>query len=346
MVILILESPALSSLEKNLDLHIDLLCFLFWKFPVDTLKRIGSVENKDEERAQPYTEEEEEKKKGAMGKKTWHEWIKEIKVFLWNPETRQFMGRTAQSWGLILLFYLVLYTFLAGMFAFCLYVMLLTLSPYTPRYRDRVAPPGVMIRPYVKNTVNIAFNISQQSSWQSYVENLEQFLKDYDDSVQEHKNIPCTPGQYFTQEDNESSVKKACQFKRSTLMDCSGINDTTFGYSAGQPCILLKMNRIIGYKPGYGNPVTVSCKVQKGNESALQGIEFYPSETFDPMYFPYYGKHTHVNYTQPVVAVHFPNVPKNQIVNIQCQLNGKGIINNYNNDRFLGRVVFMLKIGN
>uniref|UniRef100_A0ABM5EW11 Sodium/potassium-transporting ATPase subunit beta n=1 Tax=Pogona vitticeps TaxID=103695 RepID=A0ABM5EW11_9SAUR len=262
-----------------------------------------NLENKDEERAQPYTEEEEEKKKGAMGKKTWHEWIKEIKVFLWNPETRQFMGRTAQSWG-------------------------------------------VMIRPYVKNTVNIAFNISQQSSWQSYVENLEQFLKDYDDSVQEHKNIPCTPGQYFTQEDNESSVKKACQFKRSTLMDCSGINDTTFGYSAGQPCILLKMNRIIGYKPGYGNPVTVSCKVQKGNESALQGIEFYPSETFDPMYFPYYGKHTHVNYTQPVVAVHFPNVPKNQIVNIQCQLNGKGIINNYNNDRFLGRVVFMLKIGN
>uniref|UniRef100_A0A8D2L6D3 Sodium/potassium-transporting ATPase subunit beta n=1 Tax=Varanus komodoensis TaxID=61221 RepID=A0A8D2L6D3_VARKO len=247
--------------------------------------------------------------------------------------------------GLILLFYLVLYTFLAGMFAFCLYIMLLTLSPYTPTYRDRVAPPGVMMRPYIRNTFNIAFNISQRVTWEPYVENMEHFLQgDYNDAIQESKNIVCTPGQYFIQEE-ESSIKQACQFKRSELLNCSGIDDQTFGFSLGQPCILLKMNRIIGYQPGYGKPVTVSCKMQKGDESHLHEIKFYPSEAFDPMYFPYYGKRTHVNYTQPVVAVQFTSVSRNHNMNIQCQLNGQGIINDYNNDRFLGRIIFTLNIG-
>ncbi|KAM3827284.1 protein ATP1B4 isoform 1-T1 [Vipera latastei] len=299
--------------------------------------------NKDEERHQ-LDVEEEQNQEGKMGKETWGERIKKLKTFIWNPETRECLGRTARSWSLILLFYLVLYMFLAGMFIFCMYVVLITLSPYTPRYRDRVAPPGVTIRPYIKQAYNIAFRISQPSSWQPYVDNLELLLKEYDDKVQETKNIICTPGAYFVQDGDESAVKKACQFKRSQLMNCSGLQDQTFGYSQGQPCVLLKMNRIIGYQPGYGTPITVSCKVQKGDQSHLQSLDFFPSATFDPMYFPYYGKLTHVNYTQPLVAIHFTGITRNQTMDIQCQLNGKGIINTVNNDRFLGRIIFTLTI--
>ncbi|XP_060105111.1 protein ATP1B4-like [Heteronotia binoei] len=269
--------------------------------------------------------------------------IKELKIFLWNPETREFMGRTAHSWGLILLFYLVFYLFLAGMFAFCLYVMLITLSPYTPRHRDRVSPPGVMIRPHVEHGFIITYNLSEPKSWQPYVKNLEQFLGAYNDSVQESRNAVCTPGNYFIQDTGESTMKRACQFKRSVLMNCSGLEDKTFGYSKGQPCILLKMNRIIGYRPGYGTPVTVECKVQKSNHSDIQAVEFYPSATFDPMYFPYYGKLTHENYTSPLVAIQF-TVTKNTSISIQCQLNGVGIINNMHHDRYLGRIIFFLNV--
>ncbi|XP_009634672.1 protein ATP1B4 [Egretta garzetta] len=286
-----------------------------------------TAENKHEEQVR-IPDRGEDKTKAEMGSKTWADLAGDMKMFLWNPEERTCLGRTAKSWGLILLFYFIFYTCLAGMFAFCMYVMLLTLSPYTPTYRDRVSPPGVMIRPYL-NGFTIAFNASQPSTWQPYVDSMHHFLAAYDDKVQEEKNIECVSGQYFIQGGNESEEKKACQFKRSLLQNCSGIEDP-----------------IIGYRPGAGVPVSVDCKVQKGNESDLRSVNFYPGNgTFDLMYYPYYGKITHVNYTSPLVAMHFTDVKKNYLVPIQCSLNGKGIINDVNSDRFLGRIIFTLSIG-
>ncbi|KFQ23371.1 Protein ATP1B4, partial [Merops nubicus] len=249
--------------------------------------------------------------------------------------------------GLILLFYFIFYTCLAGMFAFCMYVMLLTLSPYTPTYRDRVSPPGVMIRPYL-NGFTIAFNVSQRSTWQPYVDSMHHFLAAYDDKVQEEKNIECVSGQYFIQGGNESEEKKACQFKRSLLQNCSGIEDPTTQLELHfmQTWVSFGFLQIIGYRPGAGVPVSVNCKVQKGNESDLRSVDFYPGNgTFDLMYYPYYGKFTHVNYTSPLVAMHFTDVRRNYSVPIQCSLNGKGIINDLNSDRFLGRIIFTLSIG-
>lgn len=52
-----------------------------------------------------------------------------------------------------------------------------------------------------------------------------------------------------------------------------------------------------------------------------------------------------VNYTSPLVAMHFTDVQKDYQVPIQCSLNGKGIINDLNSDRFLGRIIFTLSIG-
>lgn len=34
-----------------------------------------------------------------MGNKTWADLAGEMKTFLWNPEERTCMGRTAKSWG-------------------------------------------------------------------------------------------------------------------------------------------------------------------------------------------------------------------------------------------------------
>ena len=38
-----------------------------------------------------------------MGRKTWADLAGEMKMFLWNPEDRTCLGRTAKSWGRSLL---------------------------------------------------------------------------------------------------------------------------------------------------------------------------------------------------------------------------------------------------
>jgi len=257
---------------------------------------------------------------------------------IYNPRTGEVLGRTAGSWALILLFYLVFYCFLAGMFALTMWVLLLTLDDYVPRYRDRVPHPGLVIRP---NSLDISFNKSDPSKYALYVQHLESFLQRYNDTEQE-KNEDCPRGEYFMQDNSEDMTKKVCRFKRGDLRLCSGLRDSNFGYSDGKPCVLLKMNRIIGLKPR-GDPY-INCTVKR--ETPIQ-IQYFPPEgRIDKMYFPYYGKKAHENYVQPLVAVKLLLTKEdyNKELPIECRVEGSDLRNNDERDKFLGRVTFRIKV--
>ncbi|XP_038158731.1 sodium/potassium-transporting ATPase subunit beta-2-like isoform X2 [Cyprinodon tularosa] len=182
--------------------------------------------------------------------------------FFWNARTHELLGRTATSWGLVLLFYLVFYLFLAGMFAFTMYIMLLTLDDYKPTWQDRLLTPGMMIRPK-GDQLEIRYSVSDTESWEDFVQNLNTFLSSYNDSHQVQLNADCPPDQYFIQEDSgevRNNPKRSCQFNRTMLGDCSGLEDRFYGYSKAQPCILIKLNRVIGMLPGKdGQSPYVSC---------------------------------------------------------------------------------------
>ncbi|XP_053502710.1 sodium/potassium-transporting ATPase subunit beta-3b [Ictalurus furcatus] len=258
------------------------------------------------------------------------------KDFIYNPRTGEFLGRTASSWALIFLFYLVFYGFLAGMFSLTMWVMLQTLDDYTPKYRDRVANPGLMIRP---RYLEVIVNRSDPQQYNKYVQDLENFLLDYNDTLQE-QNVQCPEGQYFLQDDPEE--KKVCQFKRSQLRQCSGLADTTFGYSEGQPCVLIKMNRIIGLMPR-GQPY-INCTAKR--EIPLQ-MQYFPTEGhIDKMYFPYYGKKAHTKYVQPLVAVKLQlhEQDYNTPLTIECKVEGSDLRNNDERDKFLGRITFRVHV--
>ncbi|XP_062844521.1 sodium/potassium-transporting ATPase subunit beta-2b [Trichomycterus rosablanca] len=268
------------------------------------------------------------------------------KEFIWNPRTRELFGRTASSWGLIFLFYVAFYIFLAGFFGLTIYVMLLTLDDNIPTYQDRLSTPGVMIRPTGKD-LEIFYTKENTESWDLHVQALNRFLAPYKDQAQEANNIECTPDTYFYQEDSDSvknNPKRSCWFKRSSLDQCSGITDLSYGYDKGQPCILIKLNRVIGMLPGKdGQAPTVSCGAKTDDSDKLGEVAYFPRNgTFNLMYYPYYGKKAQVNYTQPLVAVKFMNISMNAEVNVECKISNFAAINE--RDKFAGRISFKLKI--
>nr|XP_040037463.1 sodium/potassium-transporting ATPase subunit beta-2b isoform X1 [Gasterosteus aculeatus aculeatus] len=280
------------------------------------------------------------------------------KEYIWNPRTREFMGRTASSWGLILLFYVVFYIFLAGLFALTMYVMLQTLDDYKPTWQDRLATPGMVIRPKSDETYEIVYDTRNTETWDLYAQALDKFLTPYNNSLQTEKNKECTPDEYFLQEDTgdvKNNPKRSCQFNRTILEACSGINDRYYGYQIGQPCIIIKLNRVIGMLPGKdGQAPFVTCAAKKykigkdqwreDTDKIGEMVYFPPNGIFNLMYYPYYGKKAQVNYSQPLVAVKFLNITTNEDVNIECRINATNIPIGSERDKFAGRVSFKLRI--
>ncbi|KAG8445511.1 hypothetical protein GDO86_010323 [Hymenochirus boettgeri] len=272
----------------------------------------------------------EENKSGEQSSSEW-------KQFIYNPRSGEFLGRTASSWALILLFYLVFYGFLAGLFTLTMWVMLQTLDDSVPKYRDRVSSPGLMISPKSAG-LEIKFSRNEYKSYFEYVSALDSFLGPYNDTKQA-KNELCQQGFYFEQP--EEGEKKACQFNRTSLGPCSGIDDPHFGYKDGKPCVIVKMNRIIGLKPE-GNP-----KINCTSKTEDVNLQYYPENgKIDLMYFPYYGKKPHINYVQPLVAVKISpsNYTSEEIV-LECKIHGsRNLKNEDERDKFLGRVIFRVQM--
>lgn len=51
-----------------------------------------------------------------------------------------------------------------------------------------------------------------------------------------------------------------------------------------------------------------------------------------------------VNYSQPLVAIKFLNITKNEDVNVECRINANNIPEGTERDKFAGRVSFKLRV--
>uniref|UniRef100_A0AAZ1X744 Sodium/potassium-transporting ATPase subunit beta n=1 Tax=Oreochromis aureus TaxID=47969 RepID=A0AAZ1X744_OREAU len=267
---------------------------------------------KEEKREKKEDKKEANEAKREQKKEKQDSW----KDFIYNPRTGEFLGRTAGSWGLILLFYLIFYGFLGGMFSLTMWVMLQTLDENVPRHQDRVASPGLVIRPHA---VEITFNRSDPENYKHYIRQLHDLLQSYNDSIQERNEL----------------CMKVCQFKRSTLRQCSGLPDPSFGFKEGNP--------VIGLKPE-GDPY-INCTAKRATSLQMQ---YFPSEgRLDKMFFPNnLSLCSQPDYVQPLVAVKllFTKEDYNIEQTVECKVEGSNLRNDDERDKFLGRVTFRVKV--
>ncbi|XP_077390444.1 sodium/potassium-transporting ATPase subunit beta-1a [Festucalex cinctus] len=279
--------------------------------------------------------------------------------FLWNSEKKEFLGRTGGSWFKIFLFYVIFYGCLAAIFVGTIQVMLLTLSNYKPTYQDRVAPPGLSHTPRSEK-FEISFRKSDPKSYEKYVASINKFLTLYDDDrqndLQKFESCGGNPESYRERDSMESDQgqRKACVYKRSWLESCSGKSDSTYGFQNGSPCLIVKLNRIVNYRPKApashdtlpgplqgrvkNNSIPIFCKNKREEDADKIGeINYFGfGGSFPLQYYPYYGRLLHPNYLQPLVAIQFTNMTLGQELRIECKVYGANI--NYSDkDRYQGR---------
>ncbi|XP_061744295.1 sodium/potassium-transporting ATPase subunit beta-1a [Nerophis ophidion] len=277
------------------------------------------------------------------------------RTFVWNSEKKEFLGRTGVSWMKILLFYVIFYGFLAAIFVGTIQVMLLTLSNTKPTYQDRVAPPGLSHLPRSEK-MEISFSMSDPKTYEKYVASMGKFLELYSDDVQDDPRTfeDCDDDSSYKERSiMENEVRKACRFRKSNLEVCAGLDDPSFGFSQGRPCIITKLNRIVNFRPQLPstnalpeslanrtqpNAIPIFCTNKKEEDAGKVGeISYLGFNGHFPLrYYPYYGKQLHPHYLQPLVAIKFLNLTLNQEVRVECKVYGANI--KYSEkDRYQGR---------
>lgn len=137
-------------------------------------------------------------------------------TFIYNSEEGTVLGRNSSSWGRISVFYLFYYAFLAALFAISITITYSLMPTDKPYYQTRLQTPGVTIQPKLPSKVasntDIIYSIKKEG-YLKYTDHLATFLAGY----------------------NMSGFGACTDYEKA--------------YKNGQPCVFVKINKIINWTP-------------------------------------------------------------------------------------------------
>jgi len=256
-----------------------------------------------------------------------HGW-EAVSWFLYDKNTGAIMGRTPLSWLLITIFYIIYYACLAGFWAVMLIIFFQFIDEKEPMWQqDRIGrSPALGVRP--------------GQDWDNIDSSMLIFNKE---QSKDGKTIPGYEqwvGRTNEFLEKQGYINKGVRHEKlKALGECSGEQDPSFGYSNGQPCVLLKLNKIFGLEHDYYNEsikimpqelkdriakatdkkqVWVSCIGENAADKESMGdFTYFPKDGgFSHTNYPYMNQH---DYISPLVAVKFKNPTVGQFLHIECR---------------------------
>lgn len=256
---------------------------------------------------------------------------------IYDPQSKQCLGRTPKNWGQLLLFYTIFYIVLAALFAICMQGLFATLDENEPKWTLDSSligtSPGLGFRPISSQTQEgslIRYDLRNQTTSQKWIDLVDSFLKPYKSSQTGDNYVNC----HFNQ---TLGPKDVCVTTAEQLGDCN--SDLKYGYLTASPCIFLKLNRIYGWRPQFytasveGMPsdlvkhidsrsnaekeqIWVSCEgLDDVDKENIKGFN-YSSRGFAGYYYPYKNVR---NYLSPIIAVKILDITPNKLVSIECR---------------------------
>lgn len=247
--------------------------------------------------------------------------------FLYDKKTGLVMGRNGKEWCQLIIFYLIFYACLFLFWSTCLYGFLSTTNLETPTltgYQSMLKlNPAIGYRPQPDFESNlIKFNMTLPDTYKRYLADANSFLIPYFNQSMQQDLKDC-----------DGTVKSnwtvACKYnprEQAPLCFTEQSGPASLNFPGGDPCIILKMNRIYGWLPNDPSKnVRVRCFGENDADSETIGtIQYYPGGEDERgtygiipgYYFPYLNQ---PGYLSPLVFAHFVNMKKYTVALIWCE---------------------------